>query len=107
MQGASHKLAFNIIENCANKLEPIIHSFLSSCIFNKDMPVTELRRLYHKIILEIFQCAPQILFAVIPSLTHELLVCYPPFFVTPLYLYLHNIIPEFCSIYLCRVTKLI
>ncbi|ONM36101.1 ARM repeat superfamily protein [Zea mays] len=72
-KGASHKLAFNIIENCADKLEPIIHSFLSSCIFNKDMPVTELRRLYHKIILEIFQCAPQILFAVIPSLTHELL----------------------------------
>jgi len=72
-KGASHKLAFDIIENCADKLEPIIRSFLSSCIFNKDMLVTELRRSYHKIILEIFQCAPQILFTVIPNLTHELL----------------------------------
>ncbi|KAG2602210.1 hypothetical protein PVAP13_5KG660400 [Panicum virgatum] len=72
-KGASHKLAFDIIHNCAEKLEPIVRSFLSSCIFNKDIPVNDLRKLHHKVILEIFQCAPQILFAVIPNLTHELL----------------------------------
>uniref|UniRef100_K3XDX2 Sister chromatid cohesion protein n=1 Tax=Setaria italica TaxID=4555 RepID=K3XDX2_SETIT len=72
-KGASHKLAFDIIRDCAKKMEPIICSFLSSCIFNKDMPVNDLRKLHHKVILEIFQCAPQILFAVIPNLTHELL----------------------------------
>jgi len=72
-KGASHKLAFDIIHNCPEKLEPIVRSFLSSCIFNKDIPVNDLRKLHHKVILEIFQCAPQILFAVIPNLTHELL----------------------------------
>ncbi|KAJ1286407.1 hypothetical protein BS78_03G350000 [Paspalum vaginatum] len=72
-KGASHKLAFDVIHNCAEKLEPIIRCFLSSCILNKDMPVNELSKLHHKIILEIFQCAPQILFTVIPNLTHELL----------------------------------
>ncbi|CAO1942424.1 unnamed protein product [Urochloa humidicola] len=72
-KGASHKLAFEIIFKCAAKLEPIICSFLSSCIFNKDMPVSDTRKLHHKVILEIYQCAPQILFAVIPNLTHELL----------------------------------
>ncbi|RLN05424.1 hypothetical protein C2845_PM13G14560 [Panicum miliaceum] len=72
-KGASHKLAFDIIHNCAEKLEPTIRSFLSSSIFNKDIPVNDLRKLHHRVILEIFQCAPQILFAVIPNLTHELL----------------------------------
>ncbi|KAF0902491.1 hypothetical protein E2562_017891, partial [Oryza meyeriana var. granulata] len=72
-KGASHKLAVDIIQNCAEKLEPILRTSLSSCIFNKDVPVNETRKPHHKIILEIFQCAPQMLFAVIPHLTHELL----------------------------------
>ncbi|GJM92438.1 hypothetical protein PR202_ga08912 [Eleusine coracana subsp. coracana] len=72
-KGASRKLAVDIIKCCADKLEPAICMFLSSCIFDKDMPVNELKKLHHKIILEIFQCAPQILLAIIPSLTHELL----------------------------------
>ncbi|TVU36377.1 hypothetical protein EJB05_18310 [Eragrostis curvula] len=69
----SHKLAVDIIKNCAEKLEPAICIFLSSCIFEKDVPVNELKKLHHKVILEIFQCAPQMLLAVIPNLTHELL----------------------------------
>uniref|UniRef100_A0A0D9V8B2 Tudor domain-containing protein n=1 Tax=Leersia perrieri TaxID=77586 RepID=A0A0D9V8B2_9ORYZ len=72
-KGAAHKLAVDIVQNCAEKLEPILRAFLSSCIFNKDAPVNEVRKPHHKIILEIFQCAPQMLFAVIPHLTHELL----------------------------------
>lgn len=72
-KGASHKLAIDIIRNCSEKLEPIIRIFLSSCIFNKDMPVNEVGKLHHKVILELFQCAPHMLFAVIPNLTHELL----------------------------------
>ncbi|KAK3162588.1 hypothetical protein QOZ80_1BG0091270 [Eleusine coracana subsp. coracana] len=72
-KGTSRRLAVDIIKCCADKLEPAICIFLSSCIFDKDMPVNELKKLHHKIILEIFQCAPQILSAVIPSLTHELL----------------------------------
>ena len=76
VQGGAHKLAVDIIQNCAEKLEHIVRIFLSSCIFNKDAPANEHKKLHHKIILEIFQCAPQMLFAVIPSLTHELLVCH-------------------------------
>ncbi|XP_040378681.1 sister chromatid cohesion protein PDS5 homolog A isoform X2 [Oryza brachyantha] len=72
-KGASHKLAVEIIQNCAEKLEPILRTFLSSCIFNKDAPVNEIRKSHHKIIVEIFQCAPNMLFAVVPHLTHELL----------------------------------
>ncbi|KAM0917251.1 hypothetical protein ACQ4PT_009670 [Festuca glaucescens] len=72
-KGGAHKLAVDIIQNCAEKLEHTVRMFLSSCIFNKGAPVNEHKKLHHKIILELFQCAPQMLFAVIPSLTHELL----------------------------------
>jgi sister-chromatid-cohesion protein PDS5 len=76
VQGGAHKLAVDIIQNCAEKLEHTVRMFLSSCIFNKGAPVNEHKKLHHKIILELFQCAPQMLFVVIPSLTHELLVCH-------------------------------
>ncbi|KAI4962777.1 hypothetical protein ZWY2020_025780 [Hordeum vulgare] len=69
--GGAHKLVVDIIQNCAEKLEHIVRFFLTSCILSKDAPVNG--KLHHKIILEIFQCAPQMLFAVIPCLTHELL----------------------------------
>lgn len=36
---------------------------------------SEIKEYYHDIIYEIFQCAPQMLLSVIPSLMHELLVC--------------------------------
>jgi hypothetical protein len=76
VQGGAHKLAVDIIQNCAGKLEQTARIFLSTCISNKDAPVNEHRKLHHKIIVEIFQCAPKMLFAVIPSLTQELLVCH-------------------------------
>ncbi|VAH66427.1 unnamed protein product [Triticum turgidum subsp. durum] len=72
-KGGAHKLAVDIIQNCAEKLEHIVRIFLTSCILSKDAPVNEHKKPHHKIILEIFQCAPQMLFAVIPCLTHELL----------------------------------
>ncbi|OAY80665.1 Sister chromatid cohesion protein PDS B, partial [Ananas comosus] len=55
------------------KLEPSLRVFLTSCILNRGASPNELKKLYHQIILEIFQFSPQILFAVIPNLTHELL----------------------------------
>ncbi|XP_042393819.1 sister chromatid cohesion protein PDS5 homolog A-A-like isoform X1 [Zingiber officinale] len=63
-QGASFRLAVSLIQNCAGKLEPSICSFLTSCNFDNDTC---------EIILEIFQCAPQILTSIIPNLTQELL----------------------------------
>ncbi|KAG6507208.1 hypothetical protein ZIOFF_032549 [Zingiber officinale] len=63
-KGASFRLAVSLIQNCAGKLEPSICSFLTSCNFENDTC---------EIILEIFQCAPQILTSIIPNLTQELL----------------------------------
>lgn len=74
LQGPPFELAVVIIQNCAAKLEPSLRVFLTSCILNRGASPNELKKLYHQIILEIFQFSPQILFAVIPNLTHELLV---------------------------------
>ncbi|XP_074573683.1 sister chromatid cohesion protein PDS5 homolog B [Curcuma longa] len=63
-KGASFWLAVSLIQKCAGKLEPSICSFLTSCNFDNDTC---------EIILEIFQCAPQILTSIIPNLTQELL----------------------------------
>ncbi|WOL16058.1 sister chromatid cohesion protein [Canna indica] len=71
-KGASFRLAVSLIQNCAQKLEPSICSFLTTCIFDKTS-ANELKSFYHGIFLEIFQCAPQILVTVIPKLTQELL----------------------------------
>ncbi|CAL9070064.1 unnamed protein product [Musa banksii] len=73
-KGAASKLAVSLIQNCAGKLESPIHGFLTSCIFDNDASANEFKKLYHEIILKLYQCAPQILVAVIPNLTHELLV---------------------------------
>ncbi|XP_020105522.1 sister chromatid cohesion protein PDS5 homolog A isoform X1 [Ananas comosus] len=72
-KGPPFELAVVIIQNCAAKLEPSLRVFLTSCILNRGASPNELKKLYHQIILEIFQFSPQILFAVIPNLTHELL----------------------------------
>lgn len=77
LQGMSFRLAVSVIQNCSEKLEPSIRCFLTSSILNRDASTYELNKYYHEIILEIFQCAPQILIAVIPNLTQELIVCNP------------------------------
>jgi sister-chromatid-cohesion protein PDS5 len=71
---ASYQLAVSIIQNCAEKLEPFICGFLTTCILDRDAVENELKEYYHEIIFQIFQCSPQMLLAVIPNLTHELLV---------------------------------
>ncbi|XP_016466171.1 sister chromatid cohesion protein PDS5 homolog B isoform X6 [Nicotiana tabacum] len=70
---ASHQLAVSVIEKCSEKIEDIISRFLRSCILNRDAVQSEIKEYYHDIIYEIFQCAPQMLLSVIPSLMHELL----------------------------------
>ncbi|URD78431.1 Sister chromatid cohesion protein PDS5 [Musa troglodytarum] len=73
-KGAASKLAVSLIQNCVGKLESPIHGFLTSCIFDNDASANEFKKLYHEIILKLYQYAPQILVAVIPNLTHELLI---------------------------------
>ncbi|AAF07790.1 hypothetical protein; 73483-63403 [Arabidopsis thaliana] len=67
------KLASSLIERCADRLEPLICSFLTSCFMEKDSIQTNLKDSYHEIIFKISLIAPQMLLAVIPKLTQELL----------------------------------
>lgn len=72
---ASSQLAVSVIQTCAEKLEPLVCGFLTSCILDRDAVGSELKEFYHEIIFKIFECAPQMLLTVIPNLTQELLVC--------------------------------
>ncbi|KAF3445662.1 hypothetical protein FNV43_RR10838 [Rhamnella rubrinervis] len=73
LQAASSQLAISLIQTCSEKLEPFISGFLTSCILNRDAVASDLKDFYHEIIFKIFQCAPQMLLAVIPNMTRELL----------------------------------
>lgn len=70
---ASSQLAISVIQTCAEKLEPFVCGFLTSCILNRDSIRSELSEFYHEIIFKIYQCAPQMLLAVIPNMVQELL----------------------------------
>ncbi|KAK9945794.1 hypothetical protein M0R45_011293 [Rubus argutus] len=70
---ASSQLAVSVIQTCAEKLEPLVCGFLTSCILDRDAVGSELKEFYHEIIFKIFECAPQMLLTVIPNLTQELL----------------------------------
>ncbi|KAJ4965300.1 hypothetical protein NE237_017149 [Protea cynaroides] len=70
---ASFRLAVSVIQHCSEKLGPLIQQFLTSCILDRDTMGSELKEFYHEIIFEIFQCAPQMVLPVIPTLTQELL----------------------------------
>ncbi|EEF48385.1 androgen induced inhibitor of proliferation (as3) / pds5, putative [Ricinus communis] len=70
---AASQLAASVIQSCAEKLEPFICGFLTSCSLDRDAIDSELKEFYHEILFKVFQCAPQMLLAVIPNLTQELL----------------------------------
>lgn len=71
---AANNLASSLVKNCADTLEPLICGFLTSCFMEKDSIQSNLKDSYHEIIFMISLNAPQILLAVIPNLTQELLV---------------------------------
>ncbi|PWA83208.1 ARM repeat superfamily protein [Artemisia annua] len=70
---ASFQLAVSVIDHCSQALQPLVCRFLNRCILDRDSVNSELKESYHDIIYEIFQCAPQMLIAVVPNLTQELL----------------------------------
>ncbi|MED6112773.1 hypothetical protein PIB30_064706 [Stylosanthes scabra] len=72
---AAYQLAASVIKSCAeeDELNSLVCRFLISCIHARDVMVSELKESYHEIIFKVFQCAPQMLVAVIPSLIEELL----------------------------------
>ncbi|GAV59827.1 hypothetical protein CFOL_v3_03358 [Cephalotus follicularis] len=69
---AARKLAMNVIENCAGKLEPGIKQFLISAMSGESRSAYG-QIDYHEVIYDIYRCAPQILSGVVPYLTGELL----------------------------------
>ncbi|CAM6113881.1 unnamed protein product [Calypogeia fissa] len=69
---AAHKLAVAVVERCSDKLEPYVQKFLTSVMLEGKRAESELEEDYHDIIYEIYCCAPQMLLAVIPNLTQEL-----------------------------------
>ncbi|CAN0890858.1 Sister chromatid cohesion protein PDS5 homolog A [Linum grandiflorum] len=69
---AARKLAMNIIEQCAVKLEAGIKQILVS-LMSGDNRLPDSQIDYHEVIYDIYRCAPQILSGVVPYLTGELL----------------------------------
>ena len=70
---AARRLAMNVIEQCAGKLEAGIKQFLISSISGDSEPA-KYQIDYHEVIYGVYRCAPQILTGVAPYLTGELLV---------------------------------
>ncbi|XP_047968754.1 sister chromatid cohesion protein PDS5 homolog A-like isoform X1 [Salvia hispanica] len=69
---AAKKIALNVIENCAVKLESSIRQFLVSSMSGESRSlICEID--YHAVLYDIYRCAPQILSGVVPYLTGELL----------------------------------
>ncbi|XP_062162943.1 sister chromatid cohesion protein PDS5 homolog A [Alnus glutinosa] len=69
---AARRLAMNVIEHCAGKLEAGIKQFLISSMSGDNRSVNS-QIDYHEVIYDIYRCAPQILLGVVPYLTGELL----------------------------------
>ncbi|XP_074591324.1 sister chromatid cohesion protein PDS5 homolog A-like isoform X2 [Curcuma longa] len=69
---AARRLAMNVIERCAGKLEPFIKQFLVSSL-SGDGNYLNYSIDHHEVIYDLYQCAPQILARIIPYVTGELL----------------------------------
>lgn len=69
---AARRLAMNVIEHCAGKLEAGIKQFLVSSISGDNRSLNS-QIDHHEVIFDIYRCAPQILLGVAPYLTGELL----------------------------------
>lgn len=70
---AAKRLALNVIENCAVKLEPGIKQFLISST-SGDSGSMNCEINCHAVLHDIYSFAPQVLTGVVPYLTGELLV---------------------------------
>ncbi|KAL9455540.1 hypothetical protein AB3S75_004875 [Citrus x aurantiifolia] len=68
----ARRLAMNVIEQCAGKLEAGIKQFLVSLMSGDSRPGHS-HIDYHEVIYDVYRCSPQILSGVVPYLTGELL----------------------------------
>ena len=77
----------DVIEHCTGNLEPYIKQFLVSSISGD---ITRLNNSvdYHEVIYDVYQCAPQILYGIVPYITGVLLVSTPYCSLLALFFYL-------------------
>uniref|UniRef100_A0A6V7QRS0 Sister chromatid cohesion protein PDS5 homolog A n=1 Tax=Ananas comosus var. bracteatus TaxID=296719 RepID=A0A6V7QRS0_ANACO len=73
---AARKLAMNVIERCAGKLEPFIKQFLISSLSGDSGYLSDSVD-HHEVIFDVYQCAPQMLTKIVPYITGELLTDKP------------------------------
>lgn len=101
---AARRLAMNVIQQCMGRLEPSIKQLLLSLMAG-DSKLVNNQIEYHGIIYDLYCCAPQILFGVLPYVTGELLVIGVLLtFSNTMYLYCYNLMATlFLLIYLCFV----
>ncbi|KAL5199789.1 hypothetical protein ABZP36_020992 [Zizania latifolia] len=66
------KLARNVIEHSAGKLEPYIRKFLTSSLDGDGSSAND-NIDHHEVIFDLYQCAPKVLKVVVPYITGELL----------------------------------
>ncbi|KAK7373149.1 hypothetical protein VNO80_06547 [Phaseolus coccineus] len=71
---AAEKLAASVIKTCAqeDELNLLVCGFLASCIHDRDAMGSGLKQYYYEIFSKVFDCAPEMLHSVIPSLIKEL-----------------------------------
>ncbi|XP_061339796.1 sister chromatid cohesion protein PDS5 homolog A-like isoform X2 [Gastrolobium bilobum] len=69
---AARRLAMNVIQQCVGKLESSIKQFLLSLMSGESKPVNSQVE-YHGVIYDLYCCAPQVLFGILPYVTGELL----------------------------------
>jgi len=73
---AAENLAASVIKTCAqeDELNLLVCGFLASCIHDRDAMGSALKQYYYEIFSKVFDCAPEMLVSVIPSLIKELSV---------------------------------
>lgn len=73
VSSAARKLAMNVIQNSAEKLEAAVKQFIVTSMSGENKPPYNLID-YHEVIYDIYCCAPQILSGIAAYLIGELLV---------------------------------
>ncbi|XP_054776795.1 sister chromatid cohesion protein PDS5 homolog A-like isoform X2 [Prosopis cineraria] len=69
---AARRLAMNVIQQCAGKLEPCIKQYVLSLMSGDSKPMDSQVQ-YHGVIYDLYCCAPQVLSGILPYVTGELL----------------------------------
>ncbi|KAL8137333.1 hypothetical protein V2J09_003334 [Rumex salicifolius] len=69
---AARNLSMSVIKHCTSKLEPAVKQLLISSM-SGDSWSSKCQIDYHEVIVDLYQCSPEILSGVVPYLTGELL----------------------------------